>query len=1718
MSNIKLKRITIPALGQPGFGKALGEQFANIEQNFQKLGGLGLGEGPEGRSATYITYNLNAVFVYAEAFSDWYDKFKQAHPKMEGVLNQIEVEVEKDWTDYFNLTGQNKTEYTNACANLLWGYMWNSLTPQVDETSLTGVVYAEHGQNHNPASFTKPDGSIVEYYPIWCKTWLEAQGTGKQIVRDELFKDHIEYFAPGRVMMAVRPTAEISGSFSSYEPIGSLAYVFIDPRFRNKYIGSDLGTMTDGAEDVSCVLYYIEKEGFKLVNLFPQMYIEDGQLYWKINGHETNIPVTGPQGVPGESSTFVIVEREENVWVEGDEKGLWLPGSEDVLNYISSGRTDLIAPKYGYSDTELKNILDEYKDGIRTWYAGSSDLTSKDARYLYRVKKVIGGPTLDQDYIKTLQGVPCIVLPGETYRPEYTVTNFWFSTLNVTLNEEGEYQLLVYCSPEAGMDKAIDEHTFGGMMMAMDSYETKRLNDRRNKVRGLMVPIGNPNIPIDDPNNPNKPNPNTFGAHIITSEWDDEEKKYQKVTNTINESEQFNAAYDKKILHIGSVADYRSLNYINTIKNKNAPAVPGREDSPFYSGSALHIDEPVRITRYRDTVNNTIPLLISEGDVVIGPKVHYRKPDNSQASKGDVDNLTRGGLIVESTITSKPSGGLSGWSTGSTGHSIEFGKPTFTDDINNTFDNVKWSGLFYRDLGAQRLFTHQGLGVLDSTQKELVFSVDKDGNLQTKGKEVRSNADDTLWLFHSQLMENLGFGTQILKQSNQYISNDPKNPTTTNINWKSVRHPEDSEGIGEVALIAASEPQGPAVNFGFYDWKNKTFVTNNQYTNRFKAGSELVFKNYADTVVDEGGHIIKGTNKLPVSINATSPNNPEKGALVNFGLQTTNAVYIEGSTQKVELKDGVLTTSSAPIPVGSGVNDGAFGPTEISSDVHFGPNIYPGLVVKKGILSEGALVINKDACFGRYVFGAAFKRHGVNPVAPGLLLDNGMSTAPFYHIDDERYRTNNSGIEVDGVKLCYKGDLADGKVVLTTPLLSDKNEYSGKDLKLKRYGNNINTGRNGNKAKWDAADKDITYNAVVTSSRTDIYLGIPMEVYRVQYRKNGDLEKSDFWMLPLIPRQLDKTSTSNDQVSNIGQVREDFYIKDKEGNDWSQRMIIDLNEIFKGNQHYNPPKCFDVTFSALKIFEKEWTGKDKEQQYGATFRVDTDGKVYLAHMCFPGISSDLYNINSGTRPYWNVHLSWPNSSNSFTPGENAKDYFYYYKLYEEGEEIKPTISSLNERNVEDGQKRLEVYKDYPYLYLYDLEKTGTTYTAKNPVLIDNWYEHIKEIWWAFSESAKETEKGEIIPDWSSGQEPDGKKVDSEDEIPAATKTQPYIWIKYKYNGGTDSGWELYDEYEYDVVTDLESKVADLETKTDDLETRQNDTDKFVSSHQQRMIFNGHGFVNMNLPSGTLWATCNVGAGTPGEYGDIFAWGETKGYNFAEICNKQRMFSSNNYKFAVTSETFTKYVVGGSYVPTNKWGETSNKIIRELPKLYSADGLTELQIVDDAARVNMGGLWRIPNEEQWTELMLYCRCITTLDYPKIKQKFGVDGMVFCNTGEQGRINEEWNEDDALLAFNEHPHILIPYAPSIQAGDGEVATLDNNFIDSSKPNGYYWTRELFKGVRTGRGANSSLASKFIFYNTARSVKIATTGSARYYGMPLRACISQNDINLLLEKTYQ
>ena len=126
-----------------------------------------------------------------------------------------------------------------------------------------------------------------------------------------------------------------------------------------------------------------------------------------------------------------------------------------------------------------------------------------------------------------------------------------------------------------------------------------------------------------------------------------------------------------------------------------------------------------------------------------------------------------------------------------------------------------------------------------------------------------------------------------------------------------------------------------------------------------------------------------------------------------------------------------------------------------------------------------------------------------------------------------------------------------------------------------------------------------------------------------------------------------------------------------------------------------------------------------------------------------------------------------------------------------------------------------------------------------------------------------------------------------------------------------------------------------------------------------------GYVDLGLPSGTLWATCNVGASAPEEFGDYFAWGETDPKDY---------YDWSTYKWCNGEEgTLTKYCNDSS-----------------LGYNGFVDNKTELDSEDDAACAHYPG-GRIPSWEQIQELCDSC----TWQYTKLN---GVKGMLV--TGPNG----------------------------------------------------------------------------------------------------------------------
>ena len=105
--------------------------------------------------------------------------------------------------------------------------------------------------------------------------------------------------------------------------------------------------------------------------------------------------------------------------------------------------------------------------------------------------------------------------------------------------------------------------------------------------------------------------------------------------------------------------------------------------------------------------------------------------------------------------------------------------------------------------------------------------------------------------------------------------------------------------------------------------------------------------------------------------------------------------------------------------------------------------------------------------------------------------------------------------------------------------------------------------------------------------------------------------------------------------------------------------------------------------------------------------------------------------------------------------------------------------------------------------------------------------------------------------------------------------------------------------------------------------------------------NGYEYLDLGLS--VKWATMNVGANKPEDYGSYFAWGETE---------SKDIYDWSTYKWCNGSQSYlTKYNTH------SEWGVVDNK--------------TVLESADDAATANWGSSWRMPTEVEWTELREQC---------------------------------------------------------------------------------------------------------------------------------------------------
>ena len=198
------------------------------------------------------------------------------------------------------------------------------------------------------------------------------------------------------------------------------------------------------------------------------------------------------------------------------------------------------------------------------------------------------------------------------------------------------------------------------------------------------------------------------------------------------------------------------------------------------------------------------------------------------------------------------------------------------------------------------------------------------------------------------------------------------------------------------------------------------------------------------------------------------------------------------------------------------------------------------------------------------------------------------------------------------------------------------------------------------------------------------------------------------------------------------------------------------------------------------------------------------------------------------------------------------------------------------------------------------------------------------------------------------------------------------------------------------------------------------------------------FVDLGLPSGTKWATTNVGAEKPEDFGLFFAWGETQGYTAEDVEKGVKQFSVSDYKLCGGSlSTLTKYNNNSSY--------------------GTVDTLTTLEQVDDAA-YQSDNTCRMPTRADFEELIDN----TTSTWETLND---VNGRRFTS-----KINGN--------------SIFVP----------AISYYSNGLIDSIGVDGYLWSSSLYE--------SSSKSAWYLIFNSGIVSVYNYDYGYRYYGFTVRA----------------
>ncbi len=224
------------------------------------------------------------------------------------------------------------------------------------------------------------------------------------------------------------------------------------------------------------------------------------------------------------------------------------------------------------------------------------------------------------------------------------------------------------------------------------------------------------------------------------------------------------------------------------------------------------------------------------------------------------------------------------------------------------------------------------------------------------------------------------------------------------------------------------------------------------------------------------------------------------------------------------------------------------------------------------------------------------------------------------------------------------------------------------------------------------------------------------------------------------------------------------------------------------------------------------------------------------------------------------------------------------------------------------------------------------------------------------------------------------------------------------------------------------------------------------------------YVDLGLSSGTLWATCNVGAKSPEQPGFYLGWGETEPHFYKGKWSKPLEEGYEGYCWPNYKLCNHSYIQLTKYCCQEERGD---------------DGFTDYRVLlnpeDDAATANMGRHWNIPTEEQWQELIDECQWTWTNNY----NNTSVAGYIVSNS---------YNNDSHISLSNKITHIFLPAA----------GFYDRKSFNQYGFTGDYWSSSL--------DINNSSFARFLSFHPGDDYIMVSNN--RFYGISVRAVRSFGD----------